>query len=413
MANLTTLFDNFNGAVLDTSKWIAEDGQVVQSGGEIRVTTTLAGIDTGLNSSSPYSLVGGYARCKLVDAGNQSLASVHLRMLRIADEATEGRLAFYIAGGNISAMIVSSAALETTWASQAYVTSSYTYLQIKERAGTIYWDYSPDGFSWANLFSTTVDFGVTNVLARFSFESGAEASTTVLKFDDFNIASGVASLTKPTLRFTVNTTTASKTVNKTAALTKALITVKTNTVTASKVSTKTATLTQAVIRFQVNTTTASIGVQIDNKTATLTQATVKITTGVTTASKGVSKTANLTSAIASIVATAPTCSKTVIKTATTTTTYISIKTNNLTCTAVSVKTATMTQAVIRIVVGQVSGQIPASSSGITITILLRSQIEKNLLTKSRMDKFINDEDFLKKRQGISKRLVLKSQVNNV
>lgn len=439
MADLSTLFDNFNGAVLDTSKWVAEDAQVAQSGGEIRVTTTLTGIDTGLNSSSPYSMVGNYARCKLVDAGNQALTTVQLRMLRIADQGSSGRLAFFINSGNISALIVNAAGIESTWARQSYVASSYANLQIRERDGTIYWDYSANGFSWANLFSTTIDFGVTNALARFSFESGAEASTTVIRFDDFNIVNSQVSTTKPTITFRINTTSATKAKSAIASPAQSLVRVTTGALSASKSVVKTANLTTAIVRIQVNTTSASKGVAVDNKTASPSKATVSVIAGVLSASKVNSKTATTTTtlvtikvnnttasvgvvpdnktatpskAVVTVLVNTTTASATRTKTATTTKILVSVKTNNVTCSAVKIKTATVSQSVVRIVVNQTSGQIPGIASGITIYILLKSAIEKNILTNSRIDKFINQDDF-PKYQGIENRINLKSQVNNV
>lgn len=193
-AAISTLTDNFDDNSISAS-WTADNsggGTVLETNQEIEMTSDLNGGSNYFFTATTYDLTGTQVTIKLVDAGNQALNSwaVHFFLYKSGTEALSWRINL----GNIKA-IYGSWATGTTGATAAYDSNVYKYLKIREASGTTYWDYSTDGLNWTNFYSIANPFAVTVLEWDAAIVSTAEASTTTLKFDDFNILPSAPSTT--------------------------------------------------------------------------------------------------------------------------------------------------------------------------------------------------------------------------
>lgn len=185
--------DNFNSGTL-SSNWQASTGgntTVANANSELEFTTTTTAGDAAVSSVNGYDLTGSYGYIQVVDAGNQSLASLEIYFWLSEDgdawfTGSTNQLLFYINTNNLTAYKVVGG-VQTSIHSAAYNSSTMKFLRIRESAGTTYFDYSADASSWTNFTSLANPITVTNVFVTFQAGPFAnEASTTVVKLDNFN-----------------------------------------------------------------------------------------------------------------------------------------------------------------------------------------------------------------------------------
>ena len=181
-ASISTLTDDFNDNSINTAKWSNSGGaQIAETNQELELTTTTSGGEYYMFSYAYFDLTGSQASIKVVDAGNQVLASYAFIPVGVWASGTN-KLLWNITGGNIQT--ITGATVNTT---DTYVAATFRYLRIREAAGTVYFDYSADGLTWTNKFSLATPAWTTNFLVLFDIISTAEASATTAKIDDFNI----------------------------------------------------------------------------------------------------------------------------------------------------------------------------------------------------------------------------------
>lgn len=257
---LGTLTDNF--ATIDTAKWNNWGGaQETIVSGELNLASTLAANYYGMFSQVDYDLTGSAASIKVTNQGNQAITSWEAYPLHLYRDNTND-VKWFIAGGTLQAVKTINSVATNQGAGLTFSLVTHKYLRIRESAGTVYWDYSADGVSWTNQTSIAVSslFPVTAIAAEIIVGTWqAEASTTSMKVDDFNI--------------TVTTITGSATMSGTGALSSTGTLVKVGTATASGTGTLSATGT--LIR---------IGVATASGTGALSSTAIVITFGATSMS---------------------------------------------------------------------------------------------------------------------------------
>lgn len=185
MALFETITDNFDDNSIDTGKWTTYGSNVSETSQQLQVTTTLAGDYAGVQTLATYDLTGSSVRVQLIDAGNQSLASleVYPGLLQID---SNNYVTWLVAGGNIAAY-KKVAGVATSLYSAAYSSSTHQWFRIRESGGTTYWD-TYDGSTWTNRHSATNPITVTALYADLQVGTwAAELSTTTVKFDNFNL----------------------------------------------------------------------------------------------------------------------------------------------------------------------------------------------------------------------------------
>lgn len=275
---------------------------------------------------------------------------------------------------------------------------------------TIY--YKASGGSWTSI-GTRTDSTYTSSgrlqLGMWLFSSGE----TIDNFGGGTI-NHIATPSKSNVKIITGATSSSKSKSAISSPSKRLINIITNATSASKGSNKTVQLTKTLIVIQTNNTTASSGVApTDNKTATPSKQSITVLTNTTSASKSVVKTASVTKVLISVNINSPTVTISREKTANSSKVLITVSSGALTVSKISIKTSSLVKSLITVRTNSTTGSIPSSASGITVTILLRSLIEKRINYASRMDKFINKDDYQNRINGIEKRINLASKVPNV
>lgn len=202
-----TLVDSFTGTTINTTRWGAypgAGGSLTQGGGQLSLSGTTASSSALLLSNDQYLLEGSYSTFKLDTAGlgsggagrfyianaqSQYGVTVRRNIPDIYMGFTQTTASFVVAGNSSGS---------TSYA----LTPSDVYWRIRESAGSIYFDSSPDGIGYTNKASFLLSaYGVdsTQITARPQFnymQSGAGS----FSIDDFNVPS------EPTAEFTSNIT---------------------------------------------------------------------------------------------------------------------------------------------------------------------------------------------------------------
>lgn len=140
-------------------------------------TTVYGGIDSAQN----WSLAGSAMYARLVDPGDQALASWQVFM---SAAASSGGVQWMLQGGQLAAQ----ANTGSGYADVATVTYTGTirWLRIREASGTVYWDYSADGQSWTTLTSAADPVALDSVQVQIGAGTYAsEATATSATWADF------------------------------------------------------------------------------------------------------------------------------------------------------------------------------------------------------------------------------------
>lgn len=190
MALTSSIRDNFNDNSRNTGIW-NEFGSVAETTGKLVVTSTISSaVYGGYTSATKYDLTGSYAYSKVIDAGNQSLASWQAIPILLAVDANNS-LSWYINTGNIHAQKQIAGVYTDIKGDVAYDSAVHKYFRIRESSGTVYWDYSTNGKSWTNYTSATNPFAVTSLeIDIIAGTYAGELSQTSANFDNFNLVPG-------------------------------------------------------------------------------------------------------------------------------------------------------------------------------------------------------------------------------
>lgn len=190
MAKFETLTDDFAGPVFETHKWTSftSAGTTFSQPGNwtIPFTTTTTNGYAGIGSQLTYDLTGSYVLMQVLNAGNQSLASLEVVPLEL-DKDASNNVFWYINTGSITAF-KKVATVQSSVASTTYNSTTMQWFRIRELGGTTFFDYSADGITWTNFTSLLNPFVVTALTMAPSVGTFAnEASGTSVVFARFNL----------------------------------------------------------------------------------------------------------------------------------------------------------------------------------------------------------------------------------
>ena len=197
---IETLTDDFATTVDKTVKWPSSDAAVIwDAGGRVRIPCTTSYWQLATNSAFPnYDLTASAISVKptIPPVGNGG-REVYLDLQTSA--AKTNRLFIAYSGGNLIARKYVGGT-NTGQAQVAYDPVAHAYWRIRESAGTTYFDTSPDGVTWTNLYNTPNPFTLTNLYASlntgyFGTETAADTffdnvNVFTPLIDDFNRANG-------------------------------------------------------------------------------------------------------------------------------------------------------------------------------------------------------------------------------
>ena len=185
MATTYTLRDDFKNNSIDFAKWstsMTEGMSISEINQELEITTVTTGGQAYLRSGTTYDLTGSQVSVKIVNAGNQSLASLQVFVCEIEAPAL-GFINYKIIGNQIYARSAGA-----NVASASYNPLIHRYLKISEDSGNIYWKYSSDGVTWNSFCSIVNPFAITSVyIYALDVISSIESTQTIVKIDDINL----------------------------------------------------------------------------------------------------------------------------------------------------------------------------------------------------------------------------------
>lgn len=180
---MDTFEDDFNDGVLNTDFGEWSPGDLVETGGTLRITSTTGASYKGMETLSKYNLVGSSLIIELVHA-----------LTGLTDDGTfiqlildaSNTLTFFIYNDTLTAEKQVATSF-TTLATVAYNGTTHRWLRIRESSGTIYYDYSSDGINWTNFTSTTAFTVSALSLSLFIGTDASNGGTDTAQFDNLNL----------------------------------------------------------------------------------------------------------------------------------------------------------------------------------------------------------------------------------
>lgn len=187
MAKWQNFQETFDGNILNAGRWSGAFGTVTASGGAMNLVvntgaSNYAGIDSTTND-----LTDSYCSVRLVNAGNQALASIEVYIIQLLTGSTS-KLTWYMNAGTLKCLKVVSSVQLQVGSSLAYNATLHQYFRIREKNGFIYYDYSADGITWTNQASVATPITITALFYEPSAGTFAtEASGTTVIIDNINL----------------------------------------------------------------------------------------------------------------------------------------------------------------------------------------------------------------------------------
>ena len=136
-----------------------------------------------------YDLIGSYIHAKVtpppVGTGTKE---TYMEVSRMGTSgATRDGVSLFVAGSNLGAFKKIAGATVASATSRPYDPVNDQWFRIREQAGTIYCDTSPDGISWTNFWSTPANFDVTRCWAAFTSGYYGTETASQASIDSVNV----------------------------------------------------------------------------------------------------------------------------------------------------------------------------------------------------------------------------------
>lgn len=181
MAKTELLTDNFTAA--NSTNWSGYGSNPTVTSGRLSIVPT--GSYPTLYSAVRYDLTSSFILAQLVQAGNVGNGSVSAIL---SAEVSAGNSEQILVEGN-NLIFRESVSTVNNDTSITYNPTTHAWLRIRESAGTIYWDTSPDSITWTNRRSKSTGIGSVasvqiNFIAGFW---GTEPTPGTVLFDNFNL----------------------------------------------------------------------------------------------------------------------------------------------------------------------------------------------------------------------------------
>lgn len=181
------LRDDFDDGVLSSVLWPQSYGGPVEQGGRARVPCTTG--YAALRSASAYTLSWSQAAARVHPpaAGGASTAACSLLVLSDVDgtdagfliDSAQGAMGVYLRVG-----YVDGGALFP-----AYDPVAHAWVRLREDAGSLYWETSPDGRAWAVMRTAASPDWVGRSDLSLLFEAHRDAGTAdFAELDSLNIS---------------------------------------------------------------------------------------------------------------------------------------------------------------------------------------------------------------------------------
>lgn len=183
------LTDNFNDGTVDPVLWPNSYGPVAEVGGRARIPCNTG--YTGYKSATTYTLAdsGFTLRAWPPAGGGGTSAACSILVVTTTGgtdagfiiDAAQSALGVYLRSGysDPGAVFLTYSATDHAW------------LRLRETAGTLYWDTSPDGATWTNRRTATTPAWAADSDLSLVLEAHRDAGTDdYAEVDDLNVPAG-------------------------------------------------------------------------------------------------------------------------------------------------------------------------------------------------------------------------------
>jgi hypothetical protein len=173
---LITMKEDFNSG-LSASVWSYVDSFCAVRNGQLQCSSTANTTKYAfITGSGRYDLTDSEIRVELVDAGNQSLASFEAEVVSVCNFPSGSRcLTLLVSNGNATLQLKNGSNYTSL---DSVPLSAWRILKLQEQGGTLFFEASTDGGSWAQLgsgptpfISDFLDVNVTMGCGTFNPES--------------------------------------------------------------------------------------------------------------------------------------------------------------------------------------------------------------------------------------------------
>lgn len=183
---MAALVDDFDDDSIDTTKWPANYGSVAETGGRARVDC-----DTGqwsaYKSGSVYHLAGSHALARIYPPSGGASDGAYCSLL--VTSSTAGTDAGFLidSGAGVIGVYLRVGFSDGGALFPSYSATDHAWLRLRETAGTLYWEASPNGASWTQLRSETSPAWVSDQNLALILEAHRTSGTdNFAEYDDVN-----------------------------------------------------------------------------------------------------------------------------------------------------------------------------------------------------------------------------------
>ncbi|WP_405960596.1 hypothetical protein OG235_24695 [Streptomyces sp. NBC_00024] len=186
MAALTQLQDDFADGTLNTTLWSGSYGDPTESGGQAHIPCGTG--YAGLKSAAAYTLAGSSVLVRLhaPDPTGATTAAASVFVL----SSTGGTDAGYIvdAAQDAVGLYLREGYADGAAVFLTYSDTDHAWLRLRESAGTLLWETSPDGSSWTVRRSAASPAWLADPDLAFLIEGHRDAgATTSIDIDSVNV----------------------------------------------------------------------------------------------------------------------------------------------------------------------------------------------------------------------------------
>jgi len=192
--------DGLTGALWNNSF----GSNITETGGAVQITSSLTPAYYWQSTAIGYDFTRGVVTSRIGVVGGQSLVSYEFIPVQVTLDSNNSH---YISISNSQIRGVSNVGgVKTVGAAIAY-TSAIKYVRIRELLGTVYFEYSTNGFEWNLLSSYAASFSLIDVLIEMVAGTwSSESSTAVSSVDEIWLGRDVANHQPGVSRITRSTT---------------------------------------------------------------------------------------------------------------------------------------------------------------------------------------------------------------
>lgn len=193
MPAIATLVDDFDDNTINTTLWSGRFGTVSETGGRARAACTTD--YAAFVSAASYTLAGSsvYARVYPPAAGGAATTAYAQMVVLSSTEGTEAGFQINAVGGQLRCM-ANVGYWDDTATVLTYSATTHAWLRLREAAGSLLWETSPDGTTWTTRRTLATPAWVTaGTTLRLSMEAHRDSGTNdFAEFDNVNTPPAVA-----------------------------------------------------------------------------------------------------------------------------------------------------------------------------------------------------------------------------